>query len=175
MATPAPLQRFLPSVEAGDRNMVRAVWDRLHALPGGKRAFSAFVARVAPYTGTIGARVEEVGYGHARCSMRDRPGLRNPFRSVHAVALTNLAELAGNLAVAYTLPDDGRFIVAGMSIDFGKKARGTITAIGSCPEVLGNERRELRVPVSLRNAAGEEVATAELRTLIGPKKPDADA
>ncbi|MEO0321625.1 MAG: hotdog fold domain-containing protein [Myxococcota bacterium] len=157
-------------MEAGDRNMVRASWDRLHALPGGKRAFSAFVARVAPYTGTIGARVEEVRRGHAQVSMRDRPGLRNPFRSLHAVALTNLAELAGNLAVAYTLPDDARFIVAGMSIDFAKKARGTITATGTCPAALGGERQELCVPVVLRDASGDEVARAELRTLIGPKK-----
>ncbi len=175
MATPAPLQRLLPSVEAGDRNMVRATWDRLQGLPGGRRAFSLFVGRIAPYTGTIGPRVEDVGLGHARCSMRDRPGLRNPFRSVHAVALTNLAELAGNLAVAYTLPDDARFIVAGLSIDFAKKARGTITAVGSCPTVLGSERRELLVPVSLRDAVGEEVAAAQLRTLIGPKKNAARA
>jgi len=40
---------------------------------------------------------------------------------------------AGNVALAYSLPDDGRFIVSGLEIEYVKKARGTITAIGESP------------------------------------------
>ncbi|MEM1416702.1 MAG: DUF4442 domain-containing protein [Myxococcota bacterium] len=169
MAGATPLPKLLPSVEAGDRNRVRLIWDRLHCLPGGKRAFSAFVGRTAPYTGSIHPRVEAVGMGHARCSMKDRPSLRNPFRSVHAIALANLAELTGNLAVAYSLPDDARFIVAGLSMEYFKKARGTITAVCECAPIASSERQEYPIRVSLRNEAGEEVAAAEIRTFVGPK------
>jgi acyl-coenzyme A thioesterase PaaI-like protein len=160
----------LLSVDRGNRNVIRLAWDRLHHLPGGKALFSKLIGRAAPYTGTIDARVVEVSAHRARVLLEDRPGVRNHLRCVHAIALVNLAELAGNVAVAYALPDDARFIVAGLSIEYLKKARGTIEATTELDVTLTSERREIQVPVSLRNQAGEEVARATLRTLIGPKK-----
>jgi uncharacterized protein (TIGR00369 family) len=152
------------------RNILRDQWDALASVPGGKLLFSVIVGRAAPYTGTIDARVEELRRGYGRVTMRDRRGVRNHLQSVHAVALVNLAELAGNVALAYSLPDDARFIVAGLSIDYVKKARGTITAISEAPVPTTSERKEYDVPVSLRNEAGEEVARAVLKSLVGPKK-----
>lgn len=162
--------RFLPSIETGRTNVIRAAWDRLSGLPLGKSLFSRFVGNAAPYTGTIGAEIVELSHGHSRVVMEDRRAVRNHLRCVHAIALGNLAELTGNVAVAYSMPEDARFIVAGMSIEYLKKARGRITAICDCPAITSSERREYQVPVSMRNEAGEEVARATLRTLIGPKK-----
>ena len=166
----ASIQRFLPSVESGKSNFIREAWDRLGKVPGGKTIFSKMVGRAAPYTGTIGAKVVSLSPGRSEVVLEDRPSVRNHLRCVHAVALVNLAELTGNVALAYSMPDDARFIVAGLSIEYLKKARGTITGVCECPIVETNERQEYQVPVSLRNAAGEEVATATLRTLVGPKK-----
>jgi uncharacterized protein (TIGR00369 family) len=165
-------QALRPNVER-QGNFVRAAWDRLSPLPGGTRLFSRLVGRAAPYTATIGAHVRELGVGHAKVTMEDRPAVRNHLRCVHAVALANLAELTGNVAVAYTLPDDARFIVAGMSIEYLKKARGTLTAT-SAPEIPQvSVRREYPVGVEIRDARGELCARATLRTLVGPKKADA--
>lgn len=158
------------SVERGNRNVIRVAWDNLHRLPGGKAIFSRMIGRAAPYTGTIGARVVELSKGRSRVLLEDRPSIRNHLHSVHAIALVNLAELAGNVAVAYALPEDARFIVAGLSIEYMKKARGTIVAITELDVPATSERREIAVPVSMWNAAGEEVARATLRTLIGPKR-----
>lgn len=158
------------SVDSGNRNMIRLAWDRLHGLPGGKALFSKTIGRVAPYTGTIDARVVELGPGRSRVILDDRPDVRNHLRCVHAVALVNLAELAGNSAVAYGLPDDARFIVAGLAIEYLKKARGRLEAVAQIDVPTTSERREIDVPVSIRNQAGEQVARATLRTLIGPKK-----
>ncbi len=153
----------------GSKNVVRELWDHLHQVPGGSVIFSKFLGRAAPYTGTIDARVEELWSGFARVSMKDRPGIRNHLRSVHAIALLNLAEVTGNTALAYSLPDEARFIVSGMSIDYEKKARGTITGLCHCPLIEGSERREYEVPVTLLDTAGDTVATVTLRTLVGPK------
>jgi acyl-coenzyme A thioesterase PaaI-like protein len=151
-------------------NIIRAQWDALSKLPGGKRLFSRIVGRMAPYTGSIHGTVEELRQGYARVRMEDRPPLRNHLKSVHAVALVNLAELAGNLALSYSMPDDARFIVAGLSIEYVKKARGTIHATSECPIPSSSERQEYAVPVVLRNSEGETVATASLRSLVGPKR-----
>jgi uncharacterized protein (TIGR00369 family) len=165
----ARVGKLLPSFD-GPSNLIRDAWDRLARMPGGARLFSGFIARTVPYTGTIGAEVEEVSPGHAVVLMRDRRRVRNHLRSVHAIALANLAELAGNLALAYSLPDDGRFIVAGLTMEYLKKARGTIRAVCDCTVPPDSSRREYDVKVSMFDPEGVEVARCTLRTLVGPKK-----
>lgn len=162
--------RILPDFDDPTRNVLREAWDKLAPLPGGKALFSTFVGRMAPYTGSIGARIEALEVGRARVVMQDRGPLRNHLRSVHAIALANLAELAGNIALVYSLPPDARFIVSGMQLDYLKKARGPITGIGTCPPVASSARQAYEVHVSLQNAAGEEVTRAVLNTLVGPKR-----
>jgi acyl-coenzyme A thioesterase PaaI-like protein len=162
--------RFIPDLAESDKNVIKTLWDRLASVPGGRLVFSHLAGRAAPYTGTIDARVEELGLGHSRVTMADRRAVRNHLRCIHAIALANLAELTGNVAVAYTLPDDARFIVAGMELDYVKKARGRITGVCNCPAIVSSEEREYRVEVELLNDASEVVTRAVLRTLVGPKK-----
>jgi acyl-coenzyme A thioesterase PaaI-like protein len=160
----------LSRLVSSNRNVLRDLWDRVHRIPGGRFLFSRSIGLAARYTGTIGAVVEVLRAGHSEVVMRDHPGVRNHLQSVHAVALANLAELTGNVALAYSLPDDARFIVAGMSLEYVKKARGTIRGVCDCPIPTSSDRREYAVPVRMLDAAGEEVARATLRTLVGPKK-----
>ena len=172
MGVTSAIGKYIPAlnIEGGDRNFVREAWNRLSGVPGGKVIFSKMIGRAAPYTGTIGARVVELEHLRAKVVLDDRAAVRNHLRCVHAVALVNLAELTGNIALAYSMPDDARFIVAGLSIEYLKKARGRITGVCECPPVESSERREYDVPVQMLNEAGEVVATASLRTLVGPKK-----
>lgn len=152
------------------RNLVRDAWDRLSPLPGGKRAFSTMVGMMAPYTGSVHAQVVELRRDYAKVELADRRRVRNHLTSVHAIALANLAEMTGNLALAYSLADDARFIVAGMTLDYVKKARGTITAECEFEMPRDSERREVLVPVVMRDRSGEVVTHATLRSLVGPKK-----
>lgn len=154
----------------GSTNAIRVAWDRLSRLPGGKVAFGKLLGRAAPYTGSIDARVQELRPGYARVTLRDRHAVRNHLDCVHAIALLNLAEVAGNLALSYGLPDDARFIPAAISIEYAKKARGTITAICEVPPISDSARREYELPVRLLNEAGEEVAHVSMKTLVGPKR-----
>ena len=158
----------LPRLD-GSRNLLRDMWNLLSGMPGGKRVFSRLVGRMAPYSGTIHATVTVLRAGHAEVQMHDRRSVRNHLDCVHAIALANLAELAGNVALMYSLPDDARFIVSGMDIEYTKKARGTITAVGESPVPRSAARAQVDVPVTLRDAAGEQVARAVLHSLVGPK------
>ena len=151
-------------------NVIRKSWDRLSPLPGGKLVFSRLVGRGAPYTATIRMAVEDLRDGYSRVTMADRPQLRNHLQCLHAIALANLVEVTGNLAVAYSQPDEARFIVAGMSIEYSKKARGTITGECHCPPIESSERHEYQVPVVLSDAQGDVVVKATLQTLVGPRK-----
>jgi uncharacterized protein (TIGR00369 family) len=151
-------------------NVVRAAWDRLEKIPGGRHVFSRLIGRLAPYTGTLGAVVRELGDGYARVTLHDRKAVRNHLSCVHAVALANLVELTGNLALAYSLPDDARFIVAGMNLDYVKKARGTITGECHIPPIQSSMRNEYDVPVTLKDPSGAVVVNGMLKTLVGPKR-----
>jgi len=138
-------------------------------MPGGKAVFSRLIGRLAPYTGSIHATITVLRSGYSEVHLADRRAVRNHLDCVHAVALTNLGELAGNIALAYSLPDDGRFIVSGMEIEFTKKARGMITAIGESPVPRTSARAQYDVHVTMRDAGGDEVAHMILHSLVGPK------
>ena len=152
------------------RNIVRALWDRLASVPGGSWIFSKAIGTFIRYTGTVRAHVVELRAGHARVEMADRPAVRNHLQSVHAVALANLAELTGNIALSYSMPDDARFIVTGLAMRYHKKARGTITGVCESPVPPTSERAEYEFEVLLKDADGVIVATASLATLVGPNK-----
>ncbi|HEU0013011.1 MAG TPA: hotdog fold domain-containing protein [Longimicrobium sp.] len=149
---------------------IRRQWDRLSGRPGGKALFSFLLGRMVPYTGSMGARVEEMGPGHARVTLRDRRRVRNHLRSVHAVALMNLAELTTGLAFIYAMPADARSILRALTIEYHKKARGRLTAEAAAPLLESSEEREIEVRADIRDEAGDVVATGVARWLVGPRR-----
>src|SRR3954470_3975473 len=139
---------------------IREGWQRLQGIPGGRRLFDRLLGLAIPYTGALGAEVVSLENGRARVRLRDRRGVRNHLDSIHAIALANLAELTGNLALVYTLPKDGRFIVKALAVDYLKKARGDILAECRCAPIQSAERREYELAVQLNDAGGTLVAQA---------------
>lgn len=150
--------------------VIRQEWEKWSGRPGGKAMFSFLLGRLVPYSGTIGARIEELRPGYSRVTLRDRRRVRNHLRSIHAIALMNMAELSTGLALNYAMRPDARSILKGLSIDYTKKARGTLTAEASAPVLESNEEREITVTTDIRDTAGDVVATAQAHWLVGPRK-----
>jgi acyl-coenzyme A thioesterase PaaI-like protein len=147
-------------------SMIALWWRRLSRLPFGRTLFSWMIGWTAPYTGSVGARVVELGPGYSRWTLRDRRGVRNHLRSIHAVALVNLAEVASGTAMLTALPPGTRGIVTGLSITYLKKARGTLTAECRCevPTITGDTRYDVHSEV--RDEAGDVVAKATVNWLL---------
>ena len=124
----------------GSENFLIKWWNRLQKLPAGDRLFSFALGRFAPYSGSISARVEALSPGHAVVSIRDRRKLRNHLKSVHAIALINLGEIATGLAVLSTISDTMRGIVLGLEAEYVKKARGKLTATADFELPRGSRR-----------------------------------
>lgn len=147
---------------------LRSVWSYLRSLPGGGVIMGRLVGRLAPYTGTIRPVVLQLEPGYAKVRMEDRPALRNHLRSVHAIALINLAEATSGLAMMATLQDDARGIPNRLEIDYLKKARGPMIAECTCPSISGNEKKNYVVEIDIKNEAGEVVARAKAMWVVGP-------
>lgn len=148
---------------------VARAWRRLHALPGGTWLFSRLLGRMVPYTGTIGAHVRELRPGHAKLTLRDRRKVRNHLNSIHAVALTNLGEATSGLAMIQALPPGVRSIVTDLRTEYLKKARGTLTAIGTAtpPDVVTTET-ECQVTAEVFDQAGDLVSRTTVTWRLRP-------
>lgn len=167
---PGPSTPAHKKAGAGAAERIRTLWHRLSPLPGGRFVFSKLVGWNAPYTGSMGARVEELSDGYARATLEERRRVRNHLRSVHAVALVNLAELVSGLAMVYSMDSSLRGIVTHLEMDYHKKARGLLTATCRVPDLASlrsGETGEREVPVEIHDPDGDLVATARARWLLG--------
>jgi acyl-coenzyme A thioesterase PaaI-like protein len=160
---------ILDSPAAAPQPTVLRQWAGISRLPFGRRLFSWLVGFTVPYAGSINAQVLQLAPGFAEARMADRRKLRNHLRSLHAVALTNLAELTGNLALMSRQPPKGtRWIVSGFDSDYLKKARGPITAQCTLAPLDWSNAQAVSGLVELRDSGGDLVMVARPRWRIGP-------
>ncbi len=148
--------------------VLRNQWRRFSTKPGGRWLFSRALGRMVPYTGSIRAQVQILEPGHCTVTLRDRRRVRNHLRSVHAIALANLGEMATGLALMNSLPDQCRGILTGLDIQYLKKARGLLTAVCRCDIPASNSEQECTVMCNIHDTANETVASVRARWLIGP-------
>lgn len=149
---------------------LRTWWARLAPLPGGKALFSRAFGFGVPYSGTVAPRILTLEPGRAVIAIRDRRSVRNHLDSVHAIALTNLAELTTGLALGFGLPDGMRTILVKVECAFLKKARGTITAACEAPVFTDVAETELQLESVLTDEAGDIVARGKAVWRAGPVK-----
>jgi len=98
---------------------------------GGKYFFSGLVTFFAAYTASISAYVDDLSNNQSIIILYDYPWLRNPFSSIHAIALANLGEYASGIVLVSQLQQkkDIRGVPIKITTEYYKKARGTLKAI----------------------------------------------
>lgn len=150
--------------------MILKWWNRLKMVPLGRYFFSWAFWYLIPYTGSVRPEIVELAFGKARIRMRDRRFHRNHLKSLHAIALANLAECASGLSLVPSLPIKGQAILTRFEIEYLKKARGTIEATASCSPPVDLETQDFVVQSELFNQKKELVARSRATWRVGALK-----
>jgi acyl-coenzyme A thioesterase PaaI-like protein len=146
------------------------LWQRLSRWPAGSWLFSRGVCLQAPYFGTISPRIVTLEVGRCEAVIQDRRKVHNHIGSVHAIALCNLAELTAGVMTVASLPDGMRWIPKGMSVQYLKRASGTLRGVATpaIPLVVSEAGYDLPVSVEVFNTAGEIVFAAQIGMWLSP-------
>ena len=135
---------------------------RLPVLPGGSRLFSLGVCQAAPYFRSIRPHVTELAPGKATVFMRKRRAVENHLHTVHAIAMCNMAELAGGLMTDVSVPAGARWIPAGMKVQYLAKAKTDLVATADGSTIDWGVPGNIEVPVLVHDTAGTLVFRADI-------------
>ncbi|MBL8297058.1 MAG: DUF4442 domain-containing protein [Rhodanobacteraceae bacterium] len=137
----------------------------------GRWLYSRLVCWRVPYFASIRPTIELLDRGRCVVRIRHRRRVQNHIGTVHAIALCNLAEIAGGLATDATIPDGMRWIPKGMSVRYLKKAMGTMTATATVPAIADTSlAQELHATVEVRDVQNEVVFDADITMWVSPRK-----
>jgi acyl-coenzyme A thioesterase PaaI-like protein len=149
-----------------------ALYRKLSRWPLGAWLFSRAVCFKAPYFATIAPTIVRLEPGRCDAVMGDRRRVHNHIGTVHAIALCNLAELVAGVMTDASLPEGMRWIPKGMSVQYLRKATGTMRAVATptIALVASDAGYELPVNVDVTDPAGERVFNAQIRMWLSPKR-----
>ncbi|HEX7047782.1 MAG TPA: hotdog fold domain-containing protein [Gammaproteobacteria bacterium] len=156
------------------RSTTLDTWNRMASLPGGKWAFSRVLCFKAPYFGSISPRFEALMPEYSKLRVRKRRAVLNHLGTVHAIAMCNMAELAGGTMTEVTVPSTHRWIPKGMTVEYLKKATTDLVAVATPAEPESQrdwvEPFEYKVKVVVRDQQDDAVFQAMITMWVSPKK-----
>ena len=152
-------------------NKTLALYERMRRWPAGGWLFTRAICFKAPYFASIRPRITVLEPGRCEATLRHRRAVTNHLGTVHAIALCNLAELAGGMMTEASLPDGMRWIPKGMTVEYRKKAVGTMHALATpaIPVVAATEGYELPVVIDVTDPGGDIVFRATIVMWLSPK------
>lgn len=150
---------------------VLSLYRRITRWPAGHWVFSRAVCFKAPYFSSIRPRIELLEPGRCVATLRHRRAVTNHIGTVHAIALCNLAELTGGLAIDTALPPSMRWIPKGMTVEYLHKAIGTMRAVATPAGTVveADAGYDLPVAVDVTDPAGDTVFRARIAMWITPR------
>jgi len=146
-------------------------YQKFTKYPLGHWMFTKAVCFKAPYFGSISPTFTLLENGRCEAIIKDRRAVHNHIGTVHAIALCNLAEFVGGLATDAAMTRSLRWIPKGMTVQYLKKAKGTMRAVATpmIPIVSAGAGYDLPINVDVVDSAGEKVFHAEIRMWMSPK------
>lgn len=153
-------------------NKTLHLYRRLQRWPAGGWLFTRVICFKAPYFASISPGIALLESNRCEVTLRHRRRITNHLGTVHAIALCNMAELAGGMMTEVSVPDPMRWIPKGMTVEYVKKAVGAMRAVAtpSIPVVESSKGYALPVDVVVTDPKGETVFRATISMWLSPKR-----
>ena len=147
------------------------LWRTLSMLPLGKWIFGRIICFKAPYFSSISPQFEVLEPGLCKVSIKKQRSVYNHIGTVHAIAMCNMAELAGGTMLEVSLPLTHRWIPKGMTVQYLKKAETNLLATACfATEPSYGAAQSVQVIVKVTDTQGNEVFEARIDMWVAPKK-----
>ena len=151
-------------------NFMLAAWQRLSKWPGGKWLFSRLVCLKAPYFASIKPRFEALRPGYCEVHIKKHRAVLNHIGTVHAIAMCNMAELAGGSMTDVSIPLTHRWIPKGMTVEYLKKAETGLRAVAKLEPIPPfGTAAELPVTVCVLDMNEQIVFRAVITMWVSPR------
>ena len=153
-------------------SQVLKLWKKLSNKPAGKWTFSKMICLKAPYFGSISPTFEKLDANYCEIRIPKKRAVLNHIGTVHAIAMCNMAELAGGTMTEVTVPSSHRWIPKGMTVEYLKKADTDLVAIAmpAQPSFQWTEGSDYLVNVDVKDTQGEIVFHAVITMWVSAKK-----
>lgn len=123
-------------------------------LPTGPRSkiLSKAFGKVVPFVGTTGVYYETVNPNKVVVSLKNTKAVQNHIGSIHAVAVTLLAETATGFVLGLNLPSDRILLIKSYSVNFYRPlTKGQVAAVATLSdaqrlEILNTPKGEMVIP-----------------------------
>lgn len=149
---------------------ILSVQQKIQNLPFGQSIFSFLVARKAPYFLSIRPKILELKPNFCKVKMHKRRKVENHIKTVHAIAMCNLCEMAGGMCIEVSIPPKYRWIPAGMEVKYVKKAETDLIATCQLGEIDWANTQMVDCFVSVKNTDEIEVMNAIIHMKVSLKK-----
>jgi acyl-coenzyme A thioesterase PaaI-like protein len=158
------------STTVNNINFTLNAWQHLSKWIAGKWLFSKLVCFKAPYFSSIHPQFISLRPGYCEVHIRKRRAVLNHIGTVHAIAMCNMAELAGGSLIDVTIPLTHRWIPKGMTVEYLKKATTSLRAIASIdPIPVFEAATDYPVTVNVMDTNNIVVFRAVIAMWISPK------
>lgn len=115
------------------------IYNQLSNMYGGKFLFNRIIRFMCPYSNSIYPIIEHYDNKKCICSINENRSIKNPFNSIHALALGNLGELTSGLLIMEMLHQTNKKgIITKINCKYYKKARGKIIATCNIDDFKNN-------------------------------------
>ena len=151
-------------------NRVLDIYHKLSKFPFSNWIFSKAVSFKAPYFRSISPKVKYLEKGEAIILMKKKWSITNHIKSVHAIAMCNLCEFAGGLCLEVSIPKQKRWIPKGMTVNYIKIAKTSLTAYCQIKHVDWDNIDMLDVYVEVKDRNNVLVMDATINMKISNKR-----
>ncbi|AQV17344.1 hotdog fold domain-containing protein [Acinetobacter pittii] len=148
------------------------LWNKVSSFPKGKWTFSRMLCLKAPYFGSISPLFIELKPNYCEIAIKKKRSVLNHIGTVHAIAMCNMAELAGGTMTEVTVPSIHRWIPKGMTVEYLKKAETDLIAVARPVEKNYDWEKagEYLVNVEVYDTQKDKVFQATITMWVSKKK-----